>query len=66
MNERLKLIRQTLQLTQKEFGARIGYTSSISELEKGTAIITDRLIISICAIYHVNEKWFRTRKWRNV
>lgn len=32
----------------------------ICEFEQGTSPILNRHIISICAIYNVNEHWFRT------
>ena len=36
MNERLKELRKTLKLTQKEFGVKIGVTNfTISDIEKG-------------------------------
>ena len=33
MNTRIKELRKSLQLTQKEFGSAIGLKSSISEIE---------------------------------
>ena len=33
MNSRIKKIRNSLKLTQKEFGLKIGLKSSISEIE---------------------------------
>ena len=59
MNTRIKELRKYLNLTQKEFGNIIGLRSSISEIENGTAPITERTIISICSKFNVNEKWLR-------
>lgn len=59
MNTRIKELRQLLGLTQKEFGEKIGFKSSISEIENGNAPILDRTIISICSVYGVSEKWLR-------
>ena len=62
MNERLKLIRTTLNLSQEEFGSRIGITSRshISSLENGKRTLTDRIINDICREFNVNELWLRT------
>lgn len=60
MNTRIKQVRLALGLTQKEFGTKLGYSSSISELENGTARIVDRTIVAICSVFNVNEHWLRT------
>ncbi|WP_343101914.1 helix-turn-helix transcriptional regulator [Romboutsia sp. MSSM.1001216sp_RTP31141st1_G3_RTP31141_220114] len=63
MKSRLKEIRKALNLTQKEFGEKIGLSdSNISNLEKGNINLIDRNIKSICAIYNVNREWFETGK----
>lgn len=63
MNERLKNLRQTLHLSQLDFGKAIGFQRSvISEMEIGTAPIVERTIILICAKFNVNEEWFRNGK----
>ena len=59
MNSRIKELRKSLNLTQKEFGSIIGLKSSISEIELGNAPITDRTIIAICSKFNVNENWLR-------
>lgn len=57
---RLKLIRQELGLTQKDFasGASIGYGLYIN-VEAGVRNITDKTIHKICDAYSVNERWLR-------
>lgn len=62
MNERLKILRETLNLSQEEFGNRVGIKSRahISSMEKGRRDIIDRTIRDICREYNVNEHWFRT------
>lgn len=61
MNERLKLIRSVLGLSQNELGLKLGVTnSSISKLEKGTTKFTEQMIKTICREFEVNEEWFRT------
>lgn len=61
MNERLKQLRLTLNLSQEEFGKKIGIESKahISSLEKGKRNITDRIIKDICREFNVNEPWLR-------
>ena len=62
MNERLKNLRISLNLSQEEFGDRIGITSRshISSLENGKRTLTDRIIKDICREFGVNELWLRT------
>lgn len=62
MKERLRELRISLNLSQEEFGNRIGLSSRshISSLEKGARNITDRIITDICREFDVNEDWFRT------
>lgn len=62
MNTRIKELRIKLNLSQKEFGSAIGLRSSISEIENKKAPITERTIIAICNIFHVNEEWLRFGK----
>lgn len=62
---RLKLVRQELGLTQREFasGAGISYGLFIN-LESGIRNITDKTIHKICDAYSVNEKWLRLGEGR--
>lgn len=63
MNERLKIIRQELGLSQESFGKSINLSRShIASLENGLRELTDRTISDICRIYNVNENWLRTGK----
>ena len=62
MNTRIKELRTFLGLTQKEFGNKLGFKSSISEIENGTAPIVERTIVAICSVFGVNEEWLRTGK----
>lgn len=60
MNTRIKELRFHLKLTQKEFSNNIGMQpSSLCDIEKGNAPITERTILLICSQYNVNEKWLR-------
>ena len=62
MNERLKAIRLSLNLSQEEFGSNIGIKSRahISALESGARNITDRIISDVCREYGVREEWLRS------
>lgn len=60
MNERLKKIRKTLDLTQQEFANRIGIArGNIASYEVGKNSISDAVISLICREFCVNEKWLR-------
>lgn len=61
MNTRITELRENLGLTKTEFGKKLGIKpSSVFDIENGNCKITDRVIITICAIFHVNEEWLRT------
>lgn len=61
MNERIKIIRKSLNLTLEEFGKKVGVTkTAISRLEKGERNLTDQMILSICREFNINENWLRT------
>lgn len=61
MKERLKALRKYKNLSQEEFGKRIGVgKSAISYLESGRSNLTDQTIILICKEFRVNEHWLRT------
>lgn len=63
MNNRIRTIRQSLKITQSKFGEHIGLKqSSINDIEHGKCNITERVIISICSRFNVNENWLRTGK----
>ena len=59
MNERIKMLRTTLNLSMEKFGNRIGLTrSAISKIESGSNP-SDQTIISICREFNVREEWLR-------
>lgn len=63
MNERIRILREILNLKQNEFANAIGLTtSSISDMERNQAPITERTIIAICSKFKVNEEWLRNGK----
>ncbi|MBP8314124.1 helix-turn-helix transcriptional regulator [Clostridium neonatale] len=58
MHERVKLIRKDLNLTQKEFGAKMAVGQSyLANIESGLRPVTDKIIKLICTVFNVNENW---------
>lgn len=60
MNERLKVIRKELSLSQEAFGKRLGVTgTAISRIEIGNRAVTEQMILAICREFNVREEWLR-------
>ena len=60
MNERLKQLRRSLDLTQTEFAKRIGTVqNTITGYESGRRNPSSPVIASICKEFNVNEEWLR-------
>ena len=60
MNERIKEIREVLELSQEEFGKRIGITrAAISNIEKGIRNPSEQTIKFICKEYKINQNWLK-------
>ena len=60
MKNRIKLLRNDLKLTQKEFGDAIKVSNSnISNIENGSVNLTDRNIYEICSKFNVNKDWLK-------
>lgn len=63
MNKRLKELRKILNLSQSEFGKKLGVTGpGISKIESGDRSLTEQMLLSICRTFDVNENWLRTGK----
>lgn len=61
IGERLKILRQSLKLTQDDFGERIGTAhNTIAGYESGRREPSNQVIRLICTTYGVNEEWLRT------
>lgn len=61
MNERLKKLRKTLDLTQQKFADALGVKrNTVGQWECGINSLTDQVITSICREFNVNEEWLRT------
>lgn len=59
--DRFKMIRNTLGLTQKEFGKALNKTYiMIQNYEKGRRNITDGILLNLQDIFNVNIEWMRT------
>lgn len=63
MNERLKKLRKSLDMTQQQFADKLGVKrNTVGQWECGINALTDQTIFSICREFHVNEEWLRTGK----
>ena len=61
INERLKTIRQTLNLTQKLFAKSVFVsTSHYTLIEIGKRNIKDSFLDSVCKVYNANKEWLKT------
>lgn len=61
MNDRIKELRQALNLTQQEFAARIGSVqNTITGYETGRRSPSNQVLSLICKEFNVNEDWLRT------
>ncbi|MBR0282701.1 MAG: helix-turn-helix transcriptional regulator [Oscillibacter sp.] len=59
INERIKKVRKTLDLTQAEFGKRIRLKGNSIALIEGGRNTSEQTIFSICKEFNVNEQWLR-------
>ncbi|GHU54723.1 hypothetical protein FACS1894132_09800 [Clostridia bacterium] len=61
MNDRIKILREYLNITKTEFGKRIGVTvNNICDIESKRRNPGNQTIILICDKFNVNEEWLRT------
>lgn len=60
MNKRIRKLRKTLDLTQQEFGERIGMKQNTISLIEGGRNTSEQTIFAICREFNVNENWLRT------
>lgn len=61
INDRFKMIRNDLGLSQDMFSKKIKITkTSISKIESGINNPSDRTIALVCAEFGINEEWLRT------
>ena len=61
MNERIKMIREFLNLSKAEFARQIKITgNAIGNIESGIRNPSKQTISLICEKFNVNEEWLRT------
>lgn len=61
MHNRIKSLREDLNLSQEAFGAKIGLTrSGVSNIENGQRSVSERHIKLLVSAFHVSEQWLRT------
>jgi transcriptional regulator with XRE-family HTH domain len=61
IGERIKRLRQHQELTQEEFGKKIGSArNTIANYEMGNRTPSNAVFTSICREFGVNEVWLRT------
>lgn len=63
MEERIKKIRNENDLTQKEFGTRIGIRgNTIASYEAAVRMPSETVIKAICREFDINREWLETGK----
>ena len=63
IGERLRTLRNTLNLSQDDFGKRLGVSNTaISKLEKSERNLTEQMLLSICREFRVDYFWLTEGK----
>lgn len=63
MNDRIKELRKSTNLSQDAFGKRIGITgASVSRLESGDREPSDQTVTSICREFGIRRQWLEEGK----
>ena len=58
MNDRIKSLRKTLGLSQREFGKKIGISdTAVSKLESGERNPSEQTLLSICREFNTDYYW---------
>lgn len=61
IEDRIKEVRKDFNLTQTEFGKKLGIAgNTVTTYETGVRTPSDAIYISICREFNVNEEWLRT------
>lgn len=60
MQDRVKTVRQSLNLSQEAFGKALGVTkTAICGIEAGRRGLTEQMVKSICREFNVNYDWLK-------
>mgnify|MGYP002521351515 CR=1 FL=1 len=60
MNDRIKQVRQSNNLTQMQFANRLGLSRNfVALVETGARVPSDRTIADICREFNIREEWLR-------
>lgn len=61
LNERIKKVRKSLDLTQQEFADRLSIKrNTVATYERGKSDPSDAAVVLICKTFNVSETWLRT------
>lgn len=61
MNNRVREVRKSVNLTMEKFGERLGVTrTAISNIESNNRKVTEQMFKLICREFNINENWLRT------
>lgn len=61
VNQRIKSVRQALELSQREFGEKLGVSRSVlNNIESNVVLAKPLFIDHICAVYGVDPIWLET------
>lgn len=67
LNERFKVVRETLNLKQNEFAKALGLTPSyISSIEKGRKEVTIKMVKLLIELFQVNPTWLLSGESENI
>ena len=60
VNERIKMVRKELKLTQDQFAKQIGISASaLSQIENGMTNASEQTLILVCERFRVIDEWLR-------
>ena len=61
LNERIKKVRKSLDLTQQEFADKLNIKrNTVATYETGKSNPSDAAVVLICKTFNVSETWLRT------
>lgn len=61
MYERIRIVRKTEKLSQKEFGEKLGVSRDVmANIENNRVVPNETFLQLLCSVFHINQKWLRT------